>query len=77
MSHDPRNDRADIGTDMHDPLCGPPWSYGRGGHCEGCDLIAKARADERERAVARLNAEHRQRRIRSVGRTIAAVRGES
>ena len=38
--------------DTHDPLCGPPWSYGRGGHCEGCDLIAKVRADERDRIEA-------------------------
>jgi len=31
----------------HDPLCPPPWNWGSGGHCEGCDLIAKVRADER------------------------------
>ena len=35
----------------HDPLCAPPWSYGKGGYCEGCDLIAKARSDERGKFV--------------------------
>lgn len=39
----------------HDPLCVPPWSYGSGGHCEGCDLIAKVRADEREQAAQRID----------------------
>ena len=34
----------------HDPLCCPPWSYGSDvTRCEGCQLIAKARADERAR----------------------------
>lgn len=38
----------------HDPLCVPPWSYGKGGYCEGCDLIAQARADQRERIAVQL-----------------------
>ena len=42
-----------------------------------CDLLAKVRADEREKAVQRVGEMHGQRRIRSIARVIAAVRGES
>ena len=38
----------------HDPLCPPPWKWGEGGHCEGCDLIATVRADERSKVAQRI-----------------------
>lgn len=41
--------------DEHDPMC-PTMIHGI--DCDACDLIARVRADERERAAERVEAAH-------------------
>jgi hypothetical protein len=69
---------SDVTEPLHDPLCESGWPHGPVVPCRECVLIARVRADEREKAVQRASqVEGHPMWPEDWQALVAAIRGES